>query len=130
MADSNGPKRNPASEAYARVELDALVLGSKGPQLVRLCLDEALKSIGQALAAQNAERFAIRSRALSRAVLAISALRAGVDEASPMAPMLLEFYGAAADAVTSAILRFKPEPLRALRADLAEVRDQLVAAKI
>lgn len=120
-------RQNPA-EAYGRVELDALVLGSSGPALVRLCFDEALTALDRAMAMQNAARFDIRSRALSRALLAISALRTGVDESSAMAPMLLEFYGAAAAAVTGAIVRFKPAPLLALRADLAEIREALVSA--
>ena len=126
MTNSTMPGRQNAVQAYGRVELEALVLGSKGPQLVQLCFDEALKSLDLALSMHNAANFPMRSQTLSRALLAIFALRSGVDETSPMAPVLLEFYGELANGVTNAIVHFKPESLRALRADVAEIREALV----
>lgn len=114
-------------QAYRKVELDALVLGSSGIGLVDLCFERALSALGRALIPGGAS-FTNRSRALSDALLALTALRQGVDEMAPLGATLIEFYSTAIDAVSAAILRFDPASLTALKTDLADIHAALKAS--
>ncbi|WP_181815647.1 flagellar protein FliS [Alteripontixanthobacter maritimus] len=122
---SHNGARNGAAAAYRRVELDALVLGSSGPALVHLCLGEAIAALDRAASPIAGSQRSIRSAALCRVLLALSALRAGVDAAKPIGPALLEIYAAASDAVTAATLQYRAEPLARVRQDLCDLRDAI-----
>lgn len=115
-------------EAYRRVELDARVAGSKGRDLVELCIRDVEAALGQAIWAHANERPDIRRRALARAQNALGALRLGVDPASPLGPTLLTFYEGLSRSVIACQLRFDPALADSVRGDIGEVGRAMLAA--
>ena len=73
-------------EAYRRSSLDARVQGGDSAALVQLCLEQAVTALGSALYAQEKGDVALRSKALTRALTAITALEMGVDRDAPHHP--------------------------------------------
>ncbi len=113
-------RANP-SEAYRKVAFDACVAGSKGPELVRLCLDDVQAALGQALWGEENSRVDVRRSALARAQSGLAALRFGVDQANPLGPALVTLYDAMAATVTANRCRFDAAAIGRVRADVADV---------
>jgi flagellar protein FliS len=108
-------------EAYRRSSLDARVQGGDSAALVQLCLEQAVTALGSALYAQEKGDVALRSKALTRALTAITALEMGVDRDAPLAQALLQVYGAGRRAVLDSVLRFNVQQLSAVRQDFLEI---------
>lgn len=117
--------RNP-SDAYRRIAFDACVAGSKGPDLVRLCLEEVDAALTRAMWADGAGRTDVRRDALARAQAGLGALRLGVDKASALGPALLTLYEAMAATVTASRFRFDAAAIARVRADIADVRSAML----
>lgn len=116
-------------EAYRRSEIDARVEGGADPaDLVRLCLEQAIGGLGLAVIAHTREDPAARSKALTRALSAITALKMGVDRSAPLAGALLQLYGAARQAILDSVLSFDAEELSRVRQDFAEINQALAKA--
>jgi flagellin-specific chaperone FliS len=109
------------SEAYRKVAFDACVAGSKGTELVRLCIEDLGAALDQALWAHANVREDIRRSALVRAQNGLAALRAGVDRKNPLGPALLTLYDAMASTVTACRFRFDPAAIRRVREDLSDI---------
>lgn len=109
------------SEAYRKVAFDACVAGSRGPDLVRLCIEDLAAALGQALWANAKGRDDIRRSALVRAQGGLAALRLGVDRKNPLGPALLTLYDAMASTVTACRFRFDPAAIGRVRDDLADI---------
>lgn len=109
------------SEAYRKVAFDACVAGSKGPELVRLCIDDVGAALGQALWADTNDRADLRRNSLARAQQGITALRLGVDRKNPLGPALLTLYEAMATTITACRFRFDPAAIGRVRGDLADI---------
>lgn len=114
-------------EAYRRVELDARIAGSRGADLVRLCLRDVDAALGQALWAHDNARPDVRRRALDRAQNGLGALRLGVDRKSPMGPALLTFYEGLGRLVMANQIRFDAAQVAQVRTDLDEVSQAMLA---
>ena len=109
-------------EAYRRSEIDARVEGGADPaDLVRLCLEQAVGGLGLAIIAHERRDPAARSKALTRALSAITALDMGVDRSAPLAAALLHIYGAARKAILDSVLAFDAELLGTVRQDFVEI---------
>lgn len=108
-------------EAYRRSAFDARVQGGDSAALVQLCLEQAIVSLGSALFAQDRGDAALRSKALTRTLTAITALEMGVDRNAPLAQALLQVYGAARKAVLDSVTKFDAELLAAVRQDFLEI---------
>jgi len=108
-------------EAYRRSSLDARVQGGDSAALVQLCLEQAVVSLGSALFAQERGDSALRSKALIRALTAVTALEMGVDRDAPLAGALLQVYGAARQAVLGSVTAFDAGLLAAVREDFLEI---------
>lgn len=109
-------------EAYRRSAIDARIHGGDAPALVEFCLDQAVESLGVALSANERHAPAVRSKALTRAMTAITALEMGVDDGAPLAKALYGFYRGARQIVLDSVISTDCERLAALRRDLTEVR--------
>ncbi|WP_109798513.1 MULTISPECIES: flagellar protein FliS [Novosphingobium] len=118
--------RNDPSEAYRRIDFDARVRGADSRQLVDLCLEQVIGSIGRALHAQERADNAAKSAALTRAVSALTALQMGVDMANPTAGALMQLYQSARSAVLDCVTRFDPAKLRLIRQDFTEIREAML----
>jgi hypothetical protein len=110
-----------AGEAYRRVELDARIEGSTGPELVRICLEEAIAALRFVeLAATGVAHRDCRGQ-LKRAHSVLLWLVRSVAGDNPVAPALRQFYGGAAAVVRKSMVRPDPAALSRTREDLADV---------
>ncbi len=110
------------AEAYRRVEREACIAGSDSGGLVRLCLEEVISALGQAIWADRSARPHLRSRSLMRAQSGLLALKLGVDRESPISTSLFTLYDAALDAIVTAQRRFDPVIMEKVRADMSDIR--------
>lgn len=109
-------------EAYRRSEIDARIHGSDPQALVSFCLDQAIAGLSHAVIAFQQGNATIRSKALTRALTAVTALEMGVDRTAPMAEPLLQLYGSARKCLLDSVLSFNADGLLAIRDDFAEIR--------
>lgn len=115
-------------EAYRRSAFDARVQSGDTAALVLLCLEQAIAGLGGAILAHERRDPAARSKALTRALTAITALEMGVDRAAPLADSLLHLYGAARRAVLESVTGFNPELLSPVKQDLLDIEAALRSA--
>jgi len=108
-------------EAYRRSQLDARVQGGDTAELVRLCLEQVVSGLGAALAFQERRDPAGRSKSLTRALTALTALEMGVDRDAPLADALLQIYSAARYKVLESVSRFDAEGLATVRTDFIDI---------
>ncbi|WP_165362071.1 flagellar protein FliS [Qipengyuania thermophila] len=116
------------TETYRRVELAALALGGTAAQLTCLCLSEAERALGAAIACHARAQPVRRNAALMRAMACIQALQLGVDRTQPLAPALLLVYGDAWRRLAAAAARFDAGAVGALRQELAELHSAFAGA--
>lgn len=116
-------------EAYRRSEIDARIEGGAAPaDLVRLCYEQVIGGLGLAIIANERKDPAARSKALTRALSAVTALDMGVDRSAPLADALLQLYGAARKAILDCAVSFDTELLGQVRQDFVEVARALESA--
>jgi flagellar protein FliS len=115
-------------EAYRRSAFDARVQGGDTAALVVLCLEQAVAGLGGALMAHERRDPAARSKALTRALTAITALEMGVDREAPLAGPLLLVYGGARRALLESVVDFDTALLSPVRQDLIEIEAALRSA--
>ncbi|MBA4353956.1 MAG: flagellin [Novosphingobium sp.] len=118
--------RNDPSEAYRRVDFDARVCGADSRQLVDLCLEQVIGSVGRALHANERHDNSAKSAALTRAVAALTALQMGIDMANPTAKALVHIYQSARNAILDCVTRFNPAKLAEIRQDFTEIREAML----
>ena len=112
-------------EAYRRSAFDARVQSGDTAALVLLCLEQAIAGLGGDLLAHERGDPAARSKALTRALTAVTALEMGVDRSAPLANSLLLVYGGARRAVLDSVVNFDPAVLSPVRQDLLEIEAAL-----
>ena len=112
--------RNP-HEAYRRVDFDARVEGADPAQLVALCYEQASAALASALFAHRTGDNHTKSKAITRALSAITALQLGVSGDAGVADALRQFYGSVRRALLDNALHFDAGKIAAIRADLAEI---------
>lgn len=117
--------RNDPSEAYRRVDFDARVRGADSRQLVDLCLEQVVGSIGRALHAQVRSDNSAKSAALTRAISALTALQMGIDMTNSTAQSLAHLYQSARNAILDCVTRFDAARLRTIRQDFTEIREAM-----
>ena len=113
MHFSNGP-----ANAYRRVDLDARIEASSGEDLTRICLEEAVASLGQAIVAIEHRPGQVPREALSRAHGIAIWLARGVSPDNPLSAALTQFYGGIAATIARNMTR-------ASLLDLVRTRDDL-----
>ena len=120
--------RNP-NEAYRRVDFDARIEGASPAQLVALCFEQAEVSLASAMFAHEAGNNNAKSKAMTKALAAITALQFGVNGEEGVAAALRQFYGAARRALLDCALNFDAATVAAVRHDLHEIAGALVGSK-
>jgi flagellar protein FliS len=116
------------SEAYRRVDFDARVSGADSRQLVDLCLEQVAGSLSRAIHAASCGDNGAKSRALTRAVSALTALQMGVDGDAPTGRALLHMYQSARASMLDNVLSFDPGKLGQIRQDFIEIRQAMLGA--
>lgn len=108
-------------EAYRRVDFDARVAGADPAQLVSLCFEQLIGSLGSAMFAAERGDNPLKSQSLTRALSALTALRLGVNQNGAIGPALLQLYEAARKAVLDSALAFDPQTIATIRQDFIEI---------
>lgn len=108
-------------EAYRRVDFDARVAGAGPAELVHLCYEHLVSALGTAVHAARAGDNCLKSRSMTRALTAITALQMGVAGADGMALALGQLYEGARRTILDNALDFDPAAIEALRGDFAEI---------
>ena len=117
-------QRNPR-EAYRRVDFDARVSGASPQELVRLCYEQVITSLAGALLAAERKDNLVKSRSLTRAMSALTALQMGVSGSDSMAQALLHIYTAARRAVLDSVLVFDEDTIRQVRQDFIDIAQSM-----
>jgi len=114
---------NPMSprEAYARVDFDARVAGADAFELVSLCYEQLISAIGTAIFANRQRDNGLKSRALTRALAAVTALQLGVDGDQGVAAALRVFYETTRRCLLDCATAFDADRLAALRDDIRDI---------
>jgi flagellar protein FliS len=115
------------NEAYRISEIDARLDGAKAEDLVTFCLGQVVQGIGACISAHERVAYAARSKSLTRALTALTALEMGVDRDAPLAGALLQVYGAARRTLLDCALSFDPQALAAVRSDFVDILTALSA---
>ncbi|QDK34635.1 MULTISPECIES: flagellar protein FliS [Sphingomonadaceae] len=113
-------QQNP-HEAYRRVDFDARVNGAKPADLVHLCYEHLVSALSTAVHAHGIGDNGLRSRSLTRALTAITALQLGISGESSMAGALTQLYAAAQRTILDSAVEFEPRRIETLRSDFAEI---------
>lgn len=108
-------------EAYRRVEFDARVAASRPADLVHLCIEHLIGALGTAIHAAEAGDNQLKSRSLTRALTAITALQLGVSGEEGVASALRHMYEAARRTVLDCATDFDSRRVAVLRADFVEI---------
>ncbi|MDE1915769.1 MAG: flagellar protein FliS [Sphingomonadales bacterium] len=120
--------RDPA-QAYRRVEFDARVASADQRELVRMCYERVISSLGSAMHAHDRADNVRKSQALTRAVSALTALQMGVSGEDTMSGALVQFYSAARRAVLDSVLDFDTATLSQVRQDVVDIAETLTSAR-
>ena len=108
-------------EAYRRVDFDARVAGADPVQLVALCYEQLIGSLGSASFAAERGDNRLKSQSLTRALSALTALKLGVSGSEAIAPALLQMFESARQAVLDSVLTFDPHTIALIRQDFIEI---------
>lgn len=119
--------QGPAS-AYRRVELDARIEASSGEDLTRICLEEAVASLGQAVAAIEHRPGQVPHEPLSRAHGIAIWLARSVAPDNPLNGPLTQFYGGVAATIARNLTRSSLLELARTRDDLSDILQAAKAA--
>ena len=108
-------------EAYRRVDFDARVSGSGPSEPVHICIEHLVAAVGTALHAAEMQDNGLKSRSLTRALSAVTALQLGVTGEDGMAAALRQVYEGARRTILDSAIRFDSARLVALRNDFVEI---------
>ncbi len=111
---------NPAA-AYRRVALDARIEGAGGSDLTRICVEEAVAALGQALAALERDPGRVPREPLARAQAIAVWLASSVDPAHPLRASLVQFYGGQASVLTRCAARPDAAAIARVHSDFLEL---------
>ncbi|EJL27093.1 flagellar export chaperone FliS [Novosphingobium sp. AP12] len=108
-------------EAYRRVDFDARVSGAGPAELVHLCYEHLVSALGTAVHADRRGDNCLKSRSMTRALTAITALQMGLAGGEGIAGALSQLYEAARRTVLDSALQFDSERISVLREDFVEI---------
>lgn len=108
-------------EAYRRVDFDARVNGAKPAELVHVCYEHLVSALGTAIHAHGNRDNGLKSRSLTRALTAITALQMGVSNEHAISGALTQFYSAARRTILDCAIDFNPREIETLRNDFSEI---------
>jgi flagellar biosynthetic protein FliS len=108
-------------EAYRRVDFDARVKGATPAELVHLCYEHLVSALGTALHADRIGDNSLKSRSMTRALTAITALQLGVSGDSDVAAALKHLYESARRTLLDCAIVFDAQSVETLRTDFADI---------
>jgi flagellin-specific chaperone FliS len=108
-------------EAYRRVDFDARVAASRPADLVHLCIEHLIGALGTALHAAEAGDNQLKSRSLTRALTAVTALQLGVSGEDGVAGALRHMYEAARRTILDCATDYDSRRIATLRTDFVDI---------
>ncbi len=108
-------------EAYRRVDFDARVSSAGPAELVHLCYEHLVSALGTAIHADRRGDNCLKSRSMTRALTAITALQMGLAGSDGVAGALGQLYEAARRTVLDSALQFDAGQITTLREDFVEI---------
>jgi flagellar protein FliS len=108
-------------EAYRRVDFDARVNGASPAELVHLCFEHLVSALGTAIHAESLGDNGLKSRSMTRALTAITALQLGVTGESEVAAALKHLYESARRTILDCAVVFDAGKVETLRTDFHEI---------
>jgi flagellar biosynthetic protein FliS len=117
--------RHSPSEAYRRVDFDARVSGASPQELVRLCYEQVISSLGAAMLAVERRDNQMKSQSLTRAMSALTALQMGVSGEGPVVDALLHIYTTARRAVLDSVITFDAPTIIQVRQDFIDIAESM-----
>lgn len=115
-------------EAYRRVDFDARVTGAKPAELVHVCYEHLVSALGTAVHAHRNGDNGLKSRSLTRALTAITALQMGVSSQNQVGSALTQFYTSARRTILDSAISFDPRQIETVRNDFSEIGRALQSA--
>lgn len=112
--------RNPAA-VYRKVDLDARIEASSGEDLTRICLEEAVAAMGQALAALERNPELPPRDPLSRAHGIALWLAQSVAPENPLREQLTQFYGGLATLIRRNMSEPRVAEVERIRGDFGDL---------
>ena len=113
--------RHTPQDAYRKVDFDARISGADPMELVAMCYEQLIASLGSALFAHERGDNQAKSKALTRGLSALTALQLGVAGNEGVALALRQFYQAARNALLDGVLAFNPARIEQIRQDFLEI---------
>ena len=110
-----------AASAYRRVELDARIEAAASEDLTRICLEEAIASLGLAVKSIEARPESVPHDAVARAHSIVLWLARGVADDNPLSGALTQFYGGIAATLSRNLVKASLLELVRARNDLNDV---------
>jgi len=120
--------RSQPRDAYRQSHFDARLIASDQNDLVLICLDDLIESLGVLQIVESRNDREARSRTLTRCVTAVTALEIGIDRDAELASSLLQFYGAAKSLLLDSIRVIDVEKIAELQNDMREIATAFRAA--
>lgn len=117
--------QNSPHEAYRRVDFDARVNGAKPAELVHVCYEHLIGALGTAIHAHQNGDNGLKSRSMTRALTAITALQMGVSGEDAMGAALNQLYTAARRTILDSAIVFDTQRIETVRNDFAEIGQAL-----
>ncbi len=114
--------RNPAA-AYRRVDLDARIEASASGDLTRICLEEVVAALGQALVALERAPGNVPRDPLARAHGIALWLAQSVAPENPLREQLVQFYGGLGALIRRNMAQPRVEEITRARDDFDDVLD-------
>ncbi|MEJ2410228.1 MAG: flagellar protein FliS [Novosphingobium sp.] len=114
-------------EAYRRVDFDARVTGANPAELVHVCYEHLVGALGTAIHAHNNGDNGLKSRSMTRALTAITALQMGVSQNGGMGDALNQFYAAARRTILDSAISFDAGQIATMRDDFTEIGQAMKA---
>lgn len=109
------------SDLYHRIELDARVGGASPRQLVAICYEKLDAALSAALFAHRSSDIVARSKAVTQALSAVTALLLGIEGETGVATALRQFYGATRQGLLDSALAFDPQKIAEMRQDFDDI---------
>ncbi len=116
-------------DAYRKVDFDARVEGADPRALVALCYEQLIAALGSAAFAHERADNGLKSKSLTRALAAITALQLGVNGSDGVAGALRQFFEAARRSILDSALAFDAAAIAAIRQDCADILRAMQAAR-
>lgn len=116
-------------EAYRRIGFDARVGVADPRELVSLCYEQLIGALGTALFASENGDNRLKSRSLTRALAAITALQIGISGDEGVVVALKQLYLAARRSILDSALAFDPTRIATVREDFVDINAAFAGAR-